>query len=41
MAKGAKKPVAMIDGQNFNGAKAYKDSKVGEREEGMLVGSWC
>lgn len=28
MEKGAKQPVAMIDGKNFNGAKAYKDSKV-------------
>lgn len=28
MAKGGKKPVAMIDGKAFNGAKAYKDSKV-------------
>ena len=28
MAKGSKKPVAMIDGKEFNGAKAYKDSKI-------------
>jgi hypothetical protein len=25
---GGTKPVAMVDGKNFNGAKAYKDSKV-------------
>lgn len=28
LEKGGKKPIAMIDGENFNGAKAYKDSKV-------------
>eukprot|EP01039_Chlorochromonas_danica_P011043 gene11043-12299_t len=28
LEKGGKKPIAMIDGQAFNGAKAYKDSKV-------------
>ena len=28
LAKGAKNPIAMVDGQNFNGAKAYKDSKI-------------
>lgn len=28
MQEGAKEPVSMIDGKNFNGAKAYKDSKV-------------
>ena len=28
MAAGAKKPISMIDGNNFNGAKAYKDSKL-------------
>jgi hypothetical protein len=28
MAEGAKEPIAMIDGKTFNGAKAYKDSKV-------------
>jgi protochlorophyllide reductase len=33
MEEGAKMPVAMIDGKGFNGAKAYKDSKVG-REGG-------
>jgi protochlorophyllide reductase len=30
--KGAKKPVAMADGKTFNGAKAYKDSKVRRNE---------
>jgi len=25
---GAKSPIAMMDGRNFNGAKAYKDSKL-------------
>lgn len=29
MEEGAKMPVSMIDGKAFNGAKAYKDSKVG------------
>ncbi len=28
LEQGAKKPVAMVDGKTFNGAKAYKDSKV-------------
>jgi protochlorophyllide reductase len=28
MQEGAKEPVSMIDGKDFNGAKAYKDSKV-------------
>lgn len=28
LAKGGKNPIAMIDGFNFNGAKAYKDSKM-------------
>lgn len=28
LAEGAKQPISMIDGQPFNGAKAYKDSKV-------------
>mmetsp|Transcript_23500 Transcript_23500/g.25730 ORF Transcript_23500/g.25730 Transcript_23500/m.25730 type:complete len:400 (-) Transcript_23500:180-1379(-) len=28
LEKGGKKPISMIDGGNFNGAKAYKDSKV-------------
>ena len=28
LAKGGQKPIAMIDGATFNGAKAYKDSKV-------------
>lgn len=28
LEKGGKNPVAMVDGENFNGAKAYKDSKV-------------
>lgn len=28
LANGAKKPIAMVDGQPFNGAKAYKDSKI-------------
>lgn len=28
MADGSKNPVAMIDGKTFNGAKAYKDSKI-------------
>jgi len=28
MEKGSKKPVSMIDGKTFNGAKAYKDSKL-------------
>ena len=28
LAQGGKDPVAMIDGKAFNGAKAYKDSKV-------------
>jgi protochlorophyllide reductase len=28
LAQGAKQPVSMIDGYNFNGAKAYKDSKL-------------
>ena len=28
MADGSKNPVAMIDGKAFNGAKAYKDSKI-------------
>jgi len=28
MENGAKEPVAMIDGKAFNGAKAYKDSKI-------------
>ncbi|EKU22671.1 light-dependent NADPH:protochlorophyllide oxidoreductase [Nannochloropsis gaditana CCMP526] len=28
MQEGAKEPVSMIDGKNFNGAKAYKDSKM-------------
>ena len=35
MEEGAKMPVAMIDGKAFNGAKAYKDSKVGKREGGL------
>lgn len=25
LKNGAKKPIAMVDGYNFNGAKAYKD----------------
>lgn len=28
MEQGAKQPISMIDGNNFNGAKAYKDSKM-------------
>jgi len=28
LAEGAKAPIAMMDGRNFNGAKAYKDSKL-------------
>ena len=28
LAQGGKKPIAMIDGKEFNGAKAYKDSKI-------------
>lgn len=28
LAQGGKNPIAMIDGKSFNGAKAYKDSKV-------------
>ena len=28
LAQGAKEPIAMIDGFNFNGAKAYKDTKM-------------
>jgi protochlorophyllide reductase len=28
LKKGGKAPIAMIDGKNFNGAKAYKDSKI-------------
>lgn len=28
LAKGGQKPIAMIDGKAFNGAKAYKDSKI-------------
>jgi len=28
MSQGGKNPVAMIDGKAFNGAKAYKDSKI-------------
>lgn len=28
LEKGGKNPIAMIDGNAFNGAKAYKDSKV-------------
>lgn len=28
MEKGSKEPIAMIDGKVFNGAKAYKDSKI-------------
>jgi len=28
LEQGGKKPIAMIDGKEFNGAKAYKDSKV-------------
>ena len=28
LAQGGKDPVAMIDGRNFNGAKAYKDTKL-------------
>jgi protochlorophyllide reductase len=28
LAAGAKNPVAMIDGKEFNGAKAYKDAKI-------------
>lgn len=28
LEKGGKKPIAMIDGKAFNGAKAYKDSKI-------------
>ena len=28
MKQGSKMPIAMIDGKNFNGAKAYKDSKI-------------
>ena len=28
LEEGGKKPIAMIDGKAFNGAKAYKDSKV-------------
>jgi len=28
LKEGAKSPIAMMDGRNFNGAKAYKDSKL-------------
>ena len=28
LAQGAKEPISMIDGFNFNGAKAYKDTKM-------------
>jgi protochlorophyllide reductase len=28
LESGAKSPIAMVDGYNFNGAKAYKDSKM-------------
>jgi len=28
LAQGAKEPISMMDGRNFNGAKAYKDSKL-------------
>ena len=28
LRKGAKNPISMIDGYNFNGAKAYKDTKL-------------
>ena len=28
LARGGKEPIAMIDGFNFNGAKAYKDTKM-------------
>lgn len=28
LQEGAKEPVSMMDGRNFNGAKAYKDSKL-------------
>lgn len=28
MEKGAKNPIAMMDGKSYDGAKAYKDSKV-------------
>jgi len=28
LAQGAKNPISMIDGYNFNGAKGYKDSKL-------------
>jgi hypothetical protein len=28
LEKGGTNPVAMVDGKPFNGAKAYKDSKV-------------
>jgi protochlorophyllide reductase len=28
LAQGAKEPIAMMDGYNFNGAKAYKDTKL-------------
>lgn len=28
LENGAKRPIAMIDGKPFNGAKAYKDSKI-------------
>lgn len=28
LAQGAKNPISMMDGYNFNGAKAYKDSKL-------------
>jgi len=28
LAQGGKRPIAMIDGRNFNGAKAYKDTKL-------------
>jgi protochlorophyllide reductase len=28
LEKGAKRPISMIDGKEFNGAKSYKDSKI-------------
>ena len=28
LPQGARKPISMMDGYNFNGAKGYKDSKL-------------
>ena len=28
LEQGAKRPISMVDGKAFNGAKAYKDSKI-------------